>query len=86
MFTSECSDILRSCIVGLRVGSERRQRCAAGRQCAGLQKRASTEISLRTRGFLAPPLRLFSVFNGLLPRDEERRLYDTPDDENIREV
>src|ERR1044071_8944646 len=82
---AERIEILRAdCVVGaLSVGSERRESRASGSQCAGLEKRAAIEIGLRL-GFLATPLRLFCVFHGLLPRDEEHCLYSVRHDENIR--
>ena len=88
VIAAERAEILRACIVGLCIGSERCESRTPGSQCASLQK--GTAIEIRCRRilirllFLATPLPLFSVFHGLLPRDEEQCLYSQPCDENIR--
>ena len=87
MIAAERREVLGGCIVGLCVGGERCESRSPGSQRAGLQKRPTTEPRVRVRlAFLATPLRLFSVFHGLLPRDEERRLYSMRQGEKIRTV
>src|SRR5688500_7897716 len=71
MIATECSEILCSCIARLCVGGKRCESSCPGRQCARLQKGATAE-------------EFFSVFHGLLLRDEERRLYSMRHGENIR--